>query len=92
MRITNIANFKTIDEFVNYKADALKSGEQTFYALFELMFSEESNIFWESNDGYRIIKTSYKDVKNSIWWDWLVAYCWSSKKWGNVVTMSRWER
>ena len=66
MRITNIANFKTIDEFVNYKADALKSGEQTFYALFELMFSEESNIFWESNDGYRIIKTSYKDVKNSI--------------------------
>ena len=66
MRITNIANFKTIDEFVNYKADALKSGEQTFYALFELMFSEGNNIFWESNDGYRIIKTSYKDVKNSI--------------------------
>lgn len=66
MRLTNIANCKTIDEFVNYKSNALKAGEQTFYALFELMFSEEKNILWESNDGYRIIKTTYGDVKKSI--------------------------
>ena len=66
MRLTNIANCKTINEFVNYKSNRLKSGEQTFSALFELMFSEESNTFWESNDGYRIIKKTYGEVKKSI--------------------------
>ena len=67
MRLTNIANCKTINEFVNYKSNRLKSGEQTFSALFELMFSEESNTFWESNDGYRIIKKTYGEVKKSIY-------------------------
>lgn len=66
MRLTNIADCKTIDEYVNYKSQKLKAGEQTFGALFELMFSEAGNTFWESNDGYRIIKKSYGEVKTSI--------------------------
>ncbi len=66
MRLTNIANCTTIDEFVNYKSKILKEGEQSFSALFELMFAEEGNTFWESNDGYRIIKKSYGEVKTSI--------------------------
>ncbi len=66
MRLTNIANCKTIDEYVNQKSQKLKSGEQSFCALFELMFSEQNNTFWESNDGYRIIKTTYGEVKNTI--------------------------
>lgn len=66
MKLTNIANCKTIAEYVNYKATKLKSGEQTFFALFELMFSEENNTFWESNDGYRIIKKSYGEAKKEI--------------------------
>ena len=66
MKLTNIANFQTINEYVNYKSQKLKKGAQTFSALFELMFSEESNTFWESNNGYRIIKKSYGTVKNEI--------------------------
>ena len=66
MRLTNIANYKTIDEYVNYKSQKLKKSAQTFFDLFELMFSEENNIFWESNDGYRIIKKSYGEVKETI--------------------------
>ena len=66
MRLTNIANCRTINEYVNYKSERLKAGEQTFFALFELMFSEESNTFWESNDGYRIIKKSYGEVKKAV--------------------------
>ena len=66
MRLTNIANCRTINEYVNYKSQKLKNGEASFFALFKLMFSEESNTFWESNDGYRIIKKSYGEVKKSI--------------------------
>lgn len=66
MRLTNIANCKTIDEYVNYKSKRLREGSQTFAALFELMFSEANNVFWESNDGYRIIKQTYGEVKKSI--------------------------
>ena len=66
MRLNNIANCKTIDEYVNYKSEKLKSGEKTFFALFELMFSERENILWESNDGYRIIKKTYGEVKEEI--------------------------
>ena len=66
MRLTNIGNCKTIDEYVNDKSQKLKAGAQTFGALFALMFSEEENILWESNDGYRIIKKSYGEVKKSI--------------------------
>lgn len=66
MKLTNIANFKTIDEYVNYKSTQLRSKEQTFFSIFELMFSEETNTFWESNDGYRIIKKTYGEVKKEI--------------------------
>ena len=66
VKLTNIANFKTVEAYVKYKADRLKTGEQSFCALFELMFSEKENTFWESNDGYRIIKKSYGEVKDEI--------------------------
>ena len=66
MKLTNIAHCKTIDEYVSYKSEVLKGGEQTFAALFDLMFSETNNTFWESNDGYRIIKKSYGTVKSEI--------------------------
>lgn len=66
MRLTNIANCKTIDEYVNLKSSQLKNGNPDFFTLFELMFSEESNTFWETNNGYRIIKKSYGEVKKSI--------------------------
>ena len=66
MRLTNIANCRTINEYVNFKSLQLKNGNPNFFTLFELMFSEERNTFWETNDGYRIIKKSYGEVKKSI--------------------------
>ena len=66
MKITNIAGFSNIDEYVKYKSDKLRSSTPCFDDLFELMFSEKENTFWETNNGYRIIKKSYGEVYGTI--------------------------
>lgn len=66
MRLKNIAQYKTVNEYVEYKFRELRSGEQSFFALFELLFSERENTFWECNDGYRIIKKTYGEAKEEI--------------------------
>ena len=66
MKLTNIANCNTIDEYVHYKSQKLADGEQSFSALYQLMFSEKTNTFWETNDGYRIIKKTYGQAKQEI--------------------------
>ena len=66
MKITNIAGFSNIDEYVKYKSDKLREGTPSFDSLFELMFSEKENTLWETNNGYRIIKTTYGEAYHDI--------------------------
>ena len=66
MKLTNIAGFSDIDEYVKYKSDKLREAQPCFEDLFEFMFSEKENVLWETNNGYRIIKTTYGEVYNSI--------------------------
>ena len=66
MKVKNIAGFSGIDEYVKYKASKLREGTPCFDNLFELMFSEKENTLWETNNGYRIIKTTYGEVYNNI--------------------------
>lgn len=66
MKLQNIANFNNIDEYVSYKSNKLREGECSFKALFDLMFSEKENVMWETNNGYRIISTTYGQVYEEI--------------------------
>ncbi|MBQ7600075.1 MAG: non-ribosomal peptide synthetase [Clostridia bacterium] len=60
-----IGRYRTIDEFVSNKLSTFAEKEKTFSAMFELMFSEQDNILYERSDGYRIIRTTYREAKIS---------------------------
>ncbi len=66
MKLTNIAGFHTIDEYVAYKTSKLREDSPCFERLFELMFSERENTLWETNNGYRILKTTYGEAYDAI--------------------------
>lgn len=65
MKVTNIAGFARIDDYIKYKSGKLREESPSFDNLFELMFSEKENTLWETNNGYRIIKTTYGEAYNS---------------------------
>lgn len=56
--------------FVNaYVAEKLKgfaASDRSFRALFELMFSERSNVIYERSEGYRIVKTTYGEAREAV--------------------------
>lgn len=66
MRLTNVAGFKNIDEYVAYKIKGYEEQEKNFKTLFFYMFSEKENIMAESSDGYRIKKITYGECHNKI--------------------------
>ncbi len=66
MKLTNIAGFETIEEFVQWKLDAFSREEKTFEKLFSYMFSDEENIMAESSDGYRVRKVTYGQCRQQI--------------------------
>lgn len=68
MKYNNLANKKSIDQFVSYKLELLNNKEVSFKTLFELMFSEKENTFYEYNKKFKVIKITYgeayKDILN----------------------------
>ncbi len=66
MRITSLGPYKTIDAFVAAKIDKFNSGEHSFQAMFELMFSERDNIIYEKSSGYKVTYTSYGDAYDRV--------------------------
>lgn len=66
MKLTNIAGFNSIDEYVESKLAEYSAREKNFETLFEFMFSEKNNIMSETSDGYRIKKQTYSEVKKRI--------------------------
>jgi acyl carrier protein len=66
MRLSNIANFKTADEFVVHKVNKFAKSDHSFLSLFSFMFSERDNILYEESDGYKIKKTTYGQAYDSI--------------------------
>ncbi len=67
MKLTNIANFKTIGDFIEHKIKSLDSKPKTFENLFRYMFAEKDNIMAEILVGYRIKKTTYGEVKAQVY-------------------------
>lgn len=66
MKLTNVGEFCTIDDFVKNKIEIYRVREKTMETLFELMFSESGNVMAEISDGYRIKKTTYGEFKADI--------------------------
>ena len=66
MKLTNLGGYKSINEFVDRKLASFENSKRDFSALFDVMFSEEDNIIYEKSDGYRIIKTTYGEARESV--------------------------
>ena len=66
MKVLGIGNCKTIDEFVEMQMSSLRSKEQTFESVYEIMFSQRDNIMFETTDGNKIYKITYGQVYNGI--------------------------
>ena len=66
MKYNNLAGFKTIDQYVNDKLTRLNKINHSFGDVYEMMFENESNIFFEESQGYRIKKITYGDAKRNV--------------------------
>ncbi len=58
-KLTNVAGFNNINEYVNYKIEKFSHEEKNCKTLFKYMFSERNNTMAETSDGYRIKKLTY---------------------------------
>ena len=63
MKYNNLLNFKTPDQFVNYKLSLIDKEEFAFSYFFKLMFSEENNVMFEEGIGFKINKITYGEAK-----------------------------
>ncbi len=66
MKLNNIHDFKSIDEYVKYKISVYEGKEKNFESLFEMMFDESNNVMIETTDGYRINRVTYGEFKERI--------------------------
>ncbi len=66
MKLNNIAGQKNIDAFVDYKIKLLEQSDKSMEALFNLMFSERDNVFFEQADGVKTTKITYGQAYDKI--------------------------
>lgn len=65
MKLNNIGNYNSIDDYVKAKLDRFSKSDRSFSTLFEEMFSESENVMFEKSTGYRIEKTTYGEAKKA---------------------------
>lgn len=66
MQVLGIGSCKTIDQFVDKQMSELKSREQSFESVYEIMFSMRDNVMFETTDGNKIYKTTYGEVYENV--------------------------
>ena len=66
MRLKNLGEYKNINAYVDGKLAKFDKTERDFSALFDTMFSERENIMYEKSEGYRIVKTTYGQARESV--------------------------
>lgn len=57
---------KNLKEYIRYNEAALKNSSKDFKSIFEIMFRKSDNVLCESNDGFRIKKQTYGEIRNMI--------------------------
>ena len=63
MKRSDLGGYGSVNRYVREKVKRLHSTNKTFSAIYELMFSEEQNIFAEKTDGYKIIRKTYGESR-----------------------------
>ena len=63
MKYNNIGEAKTLTEYITEKRRLFNASDRKFASLYPMMFSEENNVIFEENDGYKIKKTTYGQCK-----------------------------
>ena len=58
----NLGGCRTIKEYVTGKLARLAKEERTFSVLFQYMFSEKTNVFYEKYEQFRIVKITYGEA------------------------------
>ena len=66
MKNTTLGEFNRIDDFVDDKIRKFDNSEHSFRTMFELMFSEKSNVLYERIKGVRIEKITYGEAYETI--------------------------
>lgn len=57
---------KNLKKYIAYNRTALENSGKTLKDIFEIMFHEKDNILCEGNDGFRVYKYSYGEMRNRI--------------------------
>ena len=57
---------KNLKEYIRYNEAALKNSSKDFKSIFEIMFRKSDNVLCESNDGFRIKKQTYGEIRDMI--------------------------
>jgi acyl carrier protein len=65
MKNPTIAGFSRINDYVKDKLRRFESMEPGFASLFELMFSERDNVLYEVSEGYKIVRTTYGEARET---------------------------
>ena len=63
MARNDLGGYGSVNQYVNQKLKRLRASNQTFSALYDLMFSEAQNIIAEKTDGYKIISKTYGESR-----------------------------
>lgn len=66
MKLRNIRNFNTIEEYVTDKLTRFSREAHTMETLYTYMFAEAENTMIEVTDGYRVKKTTYAEARTHI--------------------------
>ncbi len=61
-----LGGFSRINPFVKDKLRRFDNMTHDFASMFELMFSEKSNVLYEVSEGYRIVKTTYGEAYDAV--------------------------
>ena len=66
MKLRNIRDFNTIEEYVTDKLARFSRESHTMESLYAYMFAEAENTMFEVTDGYRVKKTTYAEARAHI--------------------------
>ena len=62
----DLGEYRTIAGYVRNKMKQLHACDRTFSSLYPLMFSEADNVISEKTDGYKMIRKTYGESKQSV--------------------------
>lgn len=66
MKLNNIGGYKDVNTYVQKKYEAFENSDKRFSSLYDSMFSEAGNTFFERSRGYTIEKITYGECREQL--------------------------